>query len=77
MSCRRIMIIWIGILLLASSAGSVTSEQTRKVVEIARGIARVIHLLADRMRMQCGSVSTRSGLPQAVSSIFVIRTLLP
>ena len=29
------MIIWIGILLLASSAGSVTAEQTKKVAEIA------------------------------------------
>ncbi|SEO32959.1 hypothetical protein SAMN05216404_11773 [Nitrosospira multiformis] len=35
MGCQRITIIWIGILLLASSAGSVTAEQTKKVVEIA------------------------------------------
>ena len=35
MGCQRITIIWIGILLLASSAVSVTAEQTRKVVEIA------------------------------------------
>jgi hypothetical protein len=34
MGCQRITIIWIGILLLASSVGSVTAEQTKKV-EIA------------------------------------------